>query len=70
MPAKFKPTEKIRTRGSTKVVTKHYYLKTTPKEELITYINSSNAKPKIIQKCLNELTRRGLKVNWVEVGVL
>ena len=69
MPAKFKPTEKIRTRGSTKVVTKHYYLKTTPKEELITYINSSNAKPKITQKCL-ELARRGLKVNWVEVGVL
>ena len=70
MPAKFKPTEKIRTRGSNKVVTKHYYLKNTPKEFLITYINSSNAKPKIIQKCLNELTRRGLKVNWVEVGVL
>ena len=69
MPAKFKPTEKLRTRGSTKVVTKHYYLKTTPKEELIAYINNGQ-KPKVKQKCLNELARRGLKVNWVEVGVL
>ena len=69
MPAKFKPTEKLRTRGSTKVVTKHYYLNTTPKEELITYINNGQ-KPKVKQKCLNELARRGLKVNWVEVGAL
>ena len=33
-------------------------------KELIDYINSSNAKPKVVQKCRNELTRRGVKLVW------
>ena len=45
-------------------VTKKYFIKQTPKQELIDYINSSNAKPKIVQKCRNELTRRGITLVW------
>ena len=62
MPAKFKKSHKEYKRGvsSTNQKMVHYYLKNTPKQELIDYINSSNAKPKIVQKCRNELTRRGV----------
>ena len=69
MPAKFKPTETVKPRGSNKVITKHYYLKQTPVEELIKYINGGQ-KPKVRQKCLNEIDRRGLKLNWLPVGEL
>ena len=66
MPIKFKPSHKEYKRGvsASAQKMKHYYMKTTPKQELIDYINSSNAKPKIRQKCLNELTRRGVKLVW------
>jgi len=66
MPAKFKPSEKIYKRGvpASKQKTRHYYLHNTPKQELFDYINKHNAKPKIRQKCLNELVRRGIKVVW------
>jgi len=41
---------------------KKYFIKQTPKQELIDYINNANSKPKIKQKCRNELTRRGVKL--------
>ena len=44
------------------------YIKGTPKQELIDYLNSDSAKPKIKQKCLNELTRRGIKLQWKREG--
>ena len=47
---------------------RHYYLKNTPKEELFAEINKSNVKPKQRQKCLNELVRRGIKIQWVSQG--
>jgi hypothetical protein len=37
-----------------------------PKAELFEYINKYNAKPKIRQKCLNELVRRGIEIVWVD----
>lgn len=40
-------------------------MKTTPKEELIDYINKGQ-KPKIKQKCKNELARRGIELVWVD----
>lgn len=70
MPAKFKPSAKVYKRGvpASKLPMQHFYLKQTPKEELFAYINNgSRAKPKIRQKCLNELVRRGIKIEWVEV---
>lgn len=63
MPIKFKPTQKTLVRGTKNVVTQHFYIKNTPKEELIDYINNGQ-KPKIKQKCRNELDRRGVKLVW------
>ena len=66
MPTKFKPSHKSYVKGQgTKV--DHYYIKNTPKEELIEYINNGQ-KPKVKQKCRNELDRRGVKLVWKPVG--
>jgi hypothetical protein len=71
MPAKFKPSARKYVRGvpASKLPMEHFYLKQTPKGELFEYINSkgSNMKPKVRQKCLNELIRRGITIEWVEV---
>lgn len=66
MPTKFKPDsfEYVGARGSRKQVIVKNYIKQTPKQELIDYINSDSSKPKIKQKCVNELTRRGVKLVW------
>lgn len=66
MPVKFKPSSRTRRRGETHTTTTHYWIKGTPKEELIKYINEG-PKPKIKQKCRNELNRRGVKLNWVSI---
>jgi len=67
MPIKFKKdgVEYKGSRAQRVAIKKKYFIKNTPKQELIDYINSGNAKPKIRQKCLNELTRRGVKLNWL-----
>jgi len=69
MPAKFKPSAKKYIRGvaPSKLPMEHFYLKQTPKEELFKYINNPSGKPKIKIKCRNELVRRGIKIEWVEV---
>ena len=69
MPTKFKPDsfDYIGVRGNRKQVLKKSYIKNTSKKELIDYINSSNAKPKIKQKCIKELSRRGIKLVWESV---
>jgi hypothetical protein len=64
MPAKFKPTEKTLDRRTKQYTTTHFYLKQTPVEELLKAVNGEYTKPKQKQKCLNEITRRGLKVIW------
>ena len=66
MPVKFKPSQVLRDRATGKLKTEHYYIKSIPKEELIEYINSSNGRPKIKQKCRNELTRRGVNLVYVD----
>ena len=67
MPTKFKPDsfEYKGTRGNRTQVLVKNYIKATSKKELIDYLNDSNGKPKIKQKCLNELTRRGIKIKWI-----
>jgi len=62
MPLKFKPSQNTMVKGQGKV-TQNFYIKNTPKEELIDYLNNGQ-KPKIKQKCLNELTRRGIEIVW------
>jgi len=74
MPAKFKPSERIHNRargqrmdtasGKNKRY-KHYYLKNTSKQELFDAINSNRTKPKHKQKYVNELVRRGIKIEWL-----
>ena len=39
MPTKFKPTQTTLVKGKGRV-TNHYYIKNTPKQELIDYINT------------------------------
>ena len=62
MPTKFKPSVTKMDRQTKKTWVEHYYMKSTPKEELIAYLNSSSARPKIKQKVRNELTRSGIKI--------
>jgi len=62
MPTKFKPSQTTLVKGQGKV-TQNYYIKNTPKEELIDYINKGQ-KPKIKVKCIRELDRRGIKLVW------
>ena len=64
MPTKFKK-DGLEYRGSRAqrvAVKKKSFISQTPKQELIDYINSPSGKPKIKQKCRNELTRRGVKL--------
>ena len=67
MPAKFKPSAKKYIRGvpTKSLPMEHFYLKTTPLAELMAYINNSNGKPKIKQKCRNEVVRRGYRIKMV-----
>ena len=61
MPIKFRPSHTTYVKGQGKK-TEHFYIKNTPKEELFEYINNPSNKPKVKQKCRNELVRRGVKI--------
>ena len=60
MPEKFKPSQVIRDKASSKKKTQHFYIKSTPKQELLDYLDNHNAKPKIKTKVKKELIRRGV----------
>ena len=62
MPTKFSPSQTTFVKGKGRV-TQNYFIKNISKEELIKYLNDGQ-KPKIKQKCLNELTRRGIVIEW------
>lgn len=64
MPIKFRPSAKEVNRQTKQVNTVHYYMKNMSKTELFEYINSSNAIPKRRVKCINELQRRGVEIEW------
>ena len=59
MPIKLRPSVKTLNRTNNKYETEHYYLKCMTASALNEYIDAANSKPKIIQKCRNELTKRG-----------
>tara|TARA_B100001105_G_C22286454_1_gene397642 strand:+ start:49 stop:261 length:213 start_codon:yes stop_codon:yes gene_type:complete len=65
MPTKFRSSQTTRERHTGKHTTTHYWMKGMPKKELFEYINNSSGKPKIKQKCRNELVRRGIKIALV-----
>jgi len=56
VPAKFK--ESIKNRDGS---VQNFYLKSTPKQELLDYLDNHNARPKIKVKVQRELIRRGHK---------
>ena len=58
MPTKISKSQKVRDRQTGRVVTTHHYAKCTSIEELHDLIAKESTKPKIRQKCRNELTRR------------
>ncbi len=66
MPIKFKPSQTVRDRKTGQLTTTNYYMKGMPKDELFEYINSANGRPRIKQKCRNELVRRGIKIVYVD----
>jgi len=68
MPIKFEPDSyryEGRGVGRKQILVKNY-MKAQSKETLFKYLNNPSGKPKIKQKCLNELNRRGIKVVWKE----
>lgn len=64
MPIKFRPSAKEVNRQTKQVTMVHHYMKMMSKTELFEYINSDNAVPKRRVKCINELQRRGVKIEW------
>jgi len=67
MPTKFRP-DNYRYEGhgvARKQIIEKSYIKGTSKDELFEYINNPSSKSKIKQKCVNELTRRGVKFTWI-----
>ena len=58
MPVKYKPTQEVVQRGTKKVVTTHFYMKTQTIKELLECYNNVSTKPKLRQKVKNELIRR------------
>ena len=68
MPIKFKESQTVRDRATGKPTTTNYYITGTSEKELVDYINGSNSKPRIKQKCRNELVRRGIKIEDVQTA--
>jgi hypothetical protein len=66
MPVKFKPDHISIERGTGKKSIQRFYIRNTPKEELFEAINKSNTTAKLKQKCINELVRRGISIDWVD----
>ena len=58
MPIKLRPSAVVKDRATGKTKTEHYYLKCMTVNALNEYIDAANSKPKIVQKCRNELTKR------------
>ena len=64
MPTKFKASERVYVRGvpTDRQPVKHFYIKQMTKEARCEAITSDRVKPKVKQKCRNELVRRGVKI--------
>ena len=58
MPSKYQVSEKVRDKRTGKVRTVHYYLRSAPSKVLANIVANEKTKPKLKQKCMNELIRR------------
>jgi len=63
-PVKFKPNEKSYDRRTQKTSVIRYYMKATPKQELIDYLNKESSPKKKKHKVIKELERRGINLVW------
>lgn len=66
MPVKFKPDHVSVERGTGRKSIQRFYIRNTSKEELFETINKSNTTAKLKQKCINELVRRGISIDWID----
>ena len=67
MPTKFKQdsfTYEGRGVARKQIITKNY-IKGIAKKELFEMLNNHSTKPKVKQKCRNELIRRGIKIQYI-----
>ena len=70
MPPKFKKTgrvwikDPVTGRSTNRWEPEHYYLKCQSQDILFEAINNHNTKPKKRQQYVNELVRRGVKIQW------
>jgi len=70
MPPKFKKTgrvwikDPVTGRSTNRWEPEHYYLKCQSQDTLFEAINNHNTKPKKRQQYVNELVRRGVKIQW------
>ena len=67
MPIKLKPSYKKYDRQTKKTTLEHYYIKNISKDELFKDLNNDSTKPKVKQKIRTELTRRGIKIQWMPI---
>ena len=65
MPVKFKEDSVTVDRATGKKTIMRHFIKNVSKEELFETINKTNVKPKLKQKCITELAKRGVAVDWV-----
>ncbi len=57
-PNKIKKSEVVKDRSTGKLGTKHFYIKNASETDLLKIYHDQNTKPKLRQKCINELVRR------------
>jgi len=62
MPVKFKESQTIRAKGSNKKTVQHFYMKSTPTEELQKALEGAHTTPKKKQKIRNELVSRNINI--------
>ena len=62
MPTKFKKDFKRWDRATRTTTVEKFFIKATPRQELMDYINNPMGRPRIKQKCRNEVVRRGYRI--------
>ena len=62
MPTKFKKDFKRWDRATRTPTVEKFFIKDTPLDTLMEYINNPMGRPKVKQKCRNEVIRRGYTI--------
>ena len=62
MPTKFKKDFKRWDRATRTTTVEKFFIKDTPLDTLMEYINNPMGRPKVKQKCRNEVIKRGYTI--------